>query len=112
MSMLSNGNCNQRLGNIPISKTVQERVYNDGTDDDRPLETGRTSCNITNLPDDCLNIIFNCLTTLDHKSSRHDRNSFGLTCRQWLHIQNANCKVLKLADPKNESFAVVLFKLL
>ncbi|XP_026443771.1 F-box/LRR-repeat protein 12-like [Papaver somniferum] len=112
MSLLSNGNCNQSLGNIPISKTVQERVYDDDTDADSPLETRRTSCNITKLPDDCLNIIFNCLTTLDHKSTRDDSNSSGLTCRQWLHIQNGNCKVLKLADPKNESFAVVLFKLL
>ncbi|XP_026444501.1 uncharacterized F-box/LRR-repeat protein C02F5.7-like [Papaver somniferum] len=53
-----------------------------------------------------------------------DRNSFGLTCRQWLHIQNNNREHLWFLYPKNkcaattkpsihpESFHVVFCKLL
>ncbi|KAL2336122.1 hypothetical protein Fmac_010568 [Flemingia macrophylla] len=44
---------------------------------------------IMHLPDDCLAIIFNGL------DSRTDRNSFGLTCRRWLHVQDINCRSLQ-----------------
>ncbi|MCL7041989.1 hypothetical protein MKW94_008239 [Papaver nudicaule] len=64
-----------------------------------------TSFYIMNLPDDCQNLIFNCLG-----KNRDDRNSFGLTCRQWLHIQNNNRQFLFFLtrrNPKNKArFAV------
>ncbi|KAI3940813.1 hypothetical protein MKW98_030132 [Papaver atlanticum] len=86
MSFLSNGKYNQGSGKIPTSKAVQ-----DSDDYRRPRKIHRTSCSITNLPSDCLNLIFKCLETRgDHTKTRDDRNSFGLTCRQWLHIQNNN----------------------
>lgn len=44
---------------------------------------------IMHLPDDCLSLIFH------HLSSTFDRQSFGLTCRRWLHIQNLNRKSLQ-----------------
>ncbi|XP_026384847.1 F-box/LRR-repeat protein 12-like [Papaver somniferum] len=87
MSLLSNGKYNQGSGKIPTSKAVQ-----DGDDGyRRPRKIRRTSCSITNLPNDCLNLIFKFLETRgDRTKTRDDRNSFGLTCRQWLHIQNNN----------------------
>lgn len=39
---------------------------------------------ITHLPDDCLRYIFQWL------DSGSDRESFGLICRRWLHIQNSS----------------------
>lgn len=48
---------------------------------------GATS--IVHLPDDCLTIIFHAL------DCRADRESFGLTCRRWLHIQNFNRRSLQ-----------------
>lgn len=39
---------------------------------------------IMDLPEDCLNFIFQWL------DCNSDRESFGLTCRRWLHIQNIN----------------------
>ncbi|MCL7025339.1 hypothetical protein MKW94_004038 [Papaver nudicaule] len=56
----------------------------DGIDDHRPRKIRRISYsyNITNLPGDCLNLIFKCLGNKDN------RDSFGLTCRHLLHIQN------------------------
>lgn len=48
---------------------------------------GATS--IMHLPDDCLTIIFHGL------DCRTDRESFGLTCRRWLHIQNFNRRTLQ-----------------
>ncbi|KAK7292763.1 hypothetical protein RJT34_15616 [Clitoria ternatea] len=44
---------------------------------------------IMHLPDDCLAMIFHDLDT------RIDRDSFGLTCRQWLHIQDFNRRSLQ-----------------
>ncbi|XP_057454749.1 F-box/LRR-repeat protein 12 [Lotus japonicus] len=44
---------------------------------------------IMHLPDDCLTIIFHAL------DSRTDRESFGLTCRRWLHIQDFNRRSLQ-----------------
>lgn len=41
------------------------------------------------LPDDCLTIIFHGL------DSHIDRESFGLTCRRWLHIQDFNRRSLQ-----------------
>ncbi|XAR60862.1 hypothetical protein NMG60_11034391 [Bertholletia excelsa] len=46
------------------------------------METGPTS--IMHLPDDCLYFIFQRLNCAS------DRESFGLTCRRWLHIQNSS----------------------
>ena len=39
---------------------------------------------IKDLPEDCLNFIFQRL------ECNSDRESFGLTCHRWLHIQNIN----------------------
>ncbi|MCL7034241.1 hypothetical protein MKW94_020368 [Papaver nudicaule] len=79
MSLLSNGKYNQGSGKIYSSKSVQEGA----NDDDR-----QHKISITDLPCDCLNLIFKCLETRD------DCNSFGLTCHQWLHIQNINHEYL------------------
>ncbi|KAI3943294.1 hypothetical protein MKW98_029438 [Papaver atlanticum] len=93
------------------------KTYNDG----RPCKIRRICregpYSITNLPGDCLEHIFKCLPT-------EDRNCFGLTCRQWLHIQNNNREHLWFLYPKKkcavtpkpsinpESFHVVVCKLL
>ncbi|XWS36646.1 hypothetical protein CRYUN_Cryun20dG0103000 [Craigia yunnanensis] len=52
-----------------------------------PLMDGVTS--IMHLPDDCLSFIFSCL------DCRSDHESFGLTCRRWLNIQNFNRRSLQ-----------------
>lgn len=52
-----------------------------------PLKHGLTS--IMNLPDDCLSLIFQFL------DCSSDRNSFGLTCRRWLQIQNLSRQYLQ-----------------
>ncbi|KAI3978305.1 hypothetical protein MKX01_013103 [Papaver californicum] len=103
MSLLSNGKYNQGSGKIYTSKAVQQRANND-TDDDRPCKIRRTSFNTTNLPGDCLNIIFNRL------NNRDDRISFGLTCHQWLHIQNNNLSSLfyRHRNSHDESFPIHL----
>ncbi|KAK4270050.1 hypothetical protein QN277_023136 [Acacia crassicarpa] len=44
---------------------------------------------IMHLPDDCLAFIFCCL------NSSIDRQSFGITCRRWLQIQNLNRRSLQ-----------------
>lgn len=44
---------------------------------------------IMHLPDDCLSFIFQRL------NSASDRESFGLTCHRWLHIQNINQRSLQ-----------------
>ncbi|WMV32014.1 hypothetical protein MTR67_025399 [Solanum verrucosum] len=44
---------------------------------------------IMQLPDDCLLFIF------QHLDCGSDRESFGLTCRRWLHIQNLNRRSLQ-----------------
>ncbi|KAI3843477.1 hypothetical protein MKW92_000629 [Papaver armeniacum] len=92
-------------------------------DDERPCKICRTSSFITSLPSDCLNLIFKCLETKD------DRSSFGLTCHEWLHIQNNNHESLWRCneyDPDNinsippdkypkispESLAIITCKLL
>ncbi|KAI3946568.1 hypothetical protein MKX01_014426 [Papaver californicum] len=62
MGLSPNGKYKQGSGKIPTSKTL------------RPCE----------INSNCLDLIFKCLKTRD------DRNSFGLTCHQWLHIQNNN----------------------
>lgn len=49
--------------------------------------------NITHLTEDCLNIIFQFL------DSRSDRESFGLTCRLWLEIQNRTRRSLEFLRP-------------
>ncbi|XP_060174954.1 F-box/LRR-repeat protein 12-like isoform X2 [Lycium barbarum] len=41
------------------------------------------------LPDDCLPLIF------QHLDCTSDRESFGLTCRRWLQIQNENTRSLQ-----------------
>ncbi|MCL7037965.1 hypothetical protein MKW94_029446 [Papaver nudicaule] len=110
MSLLCNGEYNQGSGKIYSSKSVQEGANDDGNDDDRPRKISRTD-----LPCDCLNLIFKCLETRD------DRNSFGLTCHYWLHIQNINHESLwyrygygsdKFPEISREIFSVVFCKLL
>ncbi|KAI3937234.1 hypothetical protein MKW92_051283 [Papaver armeniacum] len=91
-----NENCSKWLGNkISISEAVQAKRNNEAGDDDSPCEV--SSSDITILPEDFLRIIFNRLETRD------DRHSFGLTCRQWLHIQNNNWKSLWYRD-RNETY--------
>ncbi|MCL7033650.1 hypothetical protein MKW94_022480 [Papaver nudicaule] len=81
ISLSPNNKYNQGSGKTYTSKAVQQEeakincAY-------RPCKIRRTTSSITNLPGDCINLIFKCLTTVD------DRNSFGLTCRDWLHVQN------------------------
>ncbi|KAI3853658.1 hypothetical protein MKW98_025175 [Papaver atlanticum] len=58
----------------------RKREEEEKNDQDRPCKIRRT----TNLPDDCLNLIFKYLKTRD------DRNSFGLTCRDWHRIHDNN----------------------
>ncbi|KAL8516494.1 hypothetical protein ACS0TY_014950 [Phlomoides rotata] len=48
-----------------------------------------TSTSILHLADDCLFFIFQKL------DSSTDRESFGLTCRRWLHIQNLSRRSLQ-----------------
>ncbi|KAI3940817.1 hypothetical protein MKW98_030136 [Papaver atlanticum] len=74
------------------NRAVEAQGNNEtGDDDSRLSKIRRTSSScITILPDDCLNLIFKRLTTKD------DRDSFGLTCGQWLHIQNNNHESLWL----------------
>ncbi|MCL7037962.1 hypothetical protein MKW94_029443, partial [Papaver nudicaule] len=82
--LLSNGIYNQGSGKTSTLKEVpQEGAKDDGDDYGRPSKIRRSSSFITYLPDDCLSFIFKRLKV-------DDRNSFGLTCRQWLHIQNIN----------------------
>ncbi|MCL7041988.1 hypothetical protein MKW94_008238 [Papaver nudicaule] len=64
---------------------------------------------MSNLPGDCLNLILKLLNTKD------DRNSFGLTCRHWFHVQNNSWQSLHYGNPSGanfESFSIVLHKLL
>ncbi|KAI3951820.1 hypothetical protein MKW92_009218 [Papaver armeniacum] len=71
---------------VKCNKSVQAQGNNEtGGDDDGPsiIHRASSSC-ITNLPDDCLILIFMGLKTKD------DRDSFGLTCQPWLRIQNTN----------------------
>ncbi|MCL7024598.1 hypothetical protein MKW94_016987 [Papaver nudicaule] len=71
-----------------LQKQYNKRANND-SDVDRPCKIRRTSSSsVTNLPCDCLSLIFKCL------EDSEDRLSFGLTCRQWLHIQNNNQEFL------------------
>ncbi|XVF31996.1 hypothetical protein REPUB_Repub17cG0043700 [Reevesia pubescens] len=49
------------------------------------------------LPDDCLSFVFNYL------DCRADRESFGLTCRRWLNIQNLNRRSLEFPS----SFSII-----
>ncbi|XP_026385157.1 F-box/LRR-repeat protein 12-like [Papaver somniferum] len=67
-----------------------------------------TSSFTTDLPGDCLNLIFNGLKTRD------DRNSFGLTCHQWLCIQNNNRESLwfRNRDKDPRISLLILYKLL
>ncbi|MCL7050392.1 hypothetical protein MKW94_020929 [Papaver nudicaule] len=113
MSLSSNGNSNKGLGKRFFSKAVQAQGSNETSDDDyRPCKIRRTSSSgITSLPDDCICNIYKCLR------NRADRNSFGLTCHQWLHIQNTNEQSLWHGYPKiastfcPESYPMVLCKL-
>ncbi|KAI3843481.1 hypothetical protein MKW92_000633 [Papaver armeniacum] len=74
----------QRSGKIPSSKTLREEAAKNDHDDEGPYKKIRTTSSslITSLPSDCLNLIFKCLETKD------DRNSFGLTRRDWLRIRD------------------------
>ncbi|XP_026397053.1 F-box/LRR-repeat protein 12-like [Papaver somniferum] len=113
MSLSCNDDYNQGLG--------KHREREDGGGDDRPSKIRRTSSVITDLPGDCLNLIFKCLGTRDdYRKTVQDRNSFGLTCRQWLHIQNNNHKSLWYRSSHeyarsvrfDESFPIILSKLM
>ncbi|KAI3965441.1 hypothetical protein MKW92_038292 [Papaver armeniacum] len=83
---------------ISISKSQRN---NETGDDDRPCKIHRSSSCITSLPGDCLNLIFKCLETKD------ERNSFGLTCREWLNIQNNNQESLWNHSYLNDQFRIL-----
>ncbi|KAI3940819.1 hypothetical protein MKW98_030138 [Papaver atlanticum] len=109
LSSSSNDMCNKGLGKNEIS--ISEPQGKKKTSDDRPCKIRRTSSlsYIRNLPADCLHLIFKCLKT------REDSNSFGLTCRQWHHIQNNSVESLLLHYSKYSSdgnFLEVLCKML
>ncbi|MCL7035734.1 hypothetical protein MKW94_012832 [Papaver nudicaule] len=78
--MLSSNATNKR----GVSKIGFRILFSNVTDDDRPCKIPRTNY----LPADCLTHIFYRLDTRD------DRNSFGLTCHEWLQVQNNNQKSL------------------
>ncbi|KAI3843479.1 hypothetical protein MKW92_000631 [Papaver armeniacum] len=88
----------QGSGKIHTSKTLREAAkfaHNDG----RPCKIRKTSSSVTNFPDDYLNLILKFLET------KKDRNSFGLTCHEWLRIQNNNHESLwcdNYYDPENK----------
>ncbi|KAI3973335.1 hypothetical protein MKX01_020710 [Papaver californicum] len=105
------------MGEISISKAVQAQgSNNESEDEDGTCKTRKTSSSNSNLPGDCLNLIFKRLKTRD------DRNSFGLTCRHWLYIQNNNRESLwyryrnasdqLLQKSSPESVPIVVCKLL
>ncbi|MCL7027524.1 hypothetical protein MKW94_029823 [Papaver nudicaule] len=89
---------------IAASETLEERK-----------KCALATSSITNFPDDCLNLIFQGL-----KSST-DCDSFGLTCRQWLRVQNNNRGSLWFHSPFSsqtvleidpDSFSTILCNLL
>ncbi|MCL7027305.1 hypothetical protein MKW94_024992 [Papaver nudicaule] len=84
------------MAEIPTSKSIQEGAAKIDDDDERPCKISRTSSFIANLPGDCLNLIFKCLET------KVDRNSFGLTCHDWLRIQSNNHDTLWYYNKYNE----------
>ncbi|XP_026459113.1 F-box/LRR-repeat protein 12-like [Papaver somniferum] len=115
MSLSPNRKRRQGFGKIPAtSKTLQEQGVKDNHV--RPCKISRMSLSsVPSLPGDCLDLIFKCLKTRD------DRNSFGLTCHQWLHIRDNNqeslwCKSRNYepADSKisSESAAIIICNLL
>ncbi|KAI3843475.1 hypothetical protein MKW92_000627 [Papaver armeniacum] len=115
MSLSPNGKRKQGFDKIPTSKTLQEQgVKNNHVD--RPGKLSRISLSsVTSLPGNCLDLIFKCLKTRD------DRNSFGLTCHQWLRIRDNNqeslwcrCRNYEPADSKisSESSAIIICNLL
>uniref|UniRef100_A0A7N0UJ49 F-box/LRR-repeat protein 12 n=1 Tax=Kalanchoe fedtschenkoi TaxID=63787 RepID=A0A7N0UJ49_KALFE len=53
--------------------------------------SGGTSTSIMHLPDDCLMLIFSWLNQYS------DRESFGLTCHRWFHIQNISRRALQFS---------------
>lgn len=76
--------------------------------------SGDCLTSIINLPDDCLFFIFQWL------DCSCDRESFGLTCRRWLHIQNLSRQSLQfqcsftqlnLSSPSQITFNVQSFHL-
>ncbi|KAI3927103.1 hypothetical protein MKX01_029871 [Papaver californicum] len=112
----SDTDMNKRLGKRQLtSKAVQEeRLINDD-DDAHPKASKRLS--ITDLPDDCLSLVYQSL------ESSSDHSSFGLVCRHWLRIQNNNheslwdiddykCSLRKSPKVGPESFSTILSKLL
>ncbi|XP_026437260.1 F-box/LRR-repeat protein 12-like [Papaver somniferum] len=115
MSLSPNRKRKQGFGKIrATSKTLQEQGVKDNHV--RPCKISRMSLSsVPSLPGDCLDLIFKCLKTRD------DRNSFGLTCHQWLHIRDNNqeslwCKSRNYepADSKisSESAAIIICNLL
>ncbi|MCL7030781.1 hypothetical protein MKW94_006658 [Papaver nudicaule] len=119
MSLSSNDKCEHGMGRILTSKRLREGALQIDDYDERPCKISRTSSSsITSLPGDCIDRIFKCLETTD------DRNSFGLTCQQWLRIQNNNQESLwykrhhnyvpnaKYPKISPESFALIVCNLL
>ncbi|KAI3958043.1 hypothetical protein MKW98_020685 [Papaver atlanticum] len=102
------------LGTLQLtSKTVQEERSKD--DEAHPC---KKTLSITDLPDECLGLVYHSL------KYGTDYSSFGLVCRHWLHIQNYNHESLLVnidlhtyrlcQTPKisSESFSIILCRLL
>ncbi|KAI3908675.1 hypothetical protein MKW92_013765 [Papaver armeniacum] len=94
------------------SKTAKEERSID--DDAHPC---KKTLSITDLPDDCLGLVYQNL------KYGNDHSSFGLVCRHWYHIQNYNHESLwdiayskySLRESQNispESFSKILCRLL
>ncbi|XP_026384632.1 F-box/LRR-repeat protein 12-like [Papaver somniferum] len=113
MSLLSSDTDSIGLGKLQFtSKAVQEeRLIGDAH-----LTTSK-GLSITDLPDDCLSLVYkNLKSDIEH-------SSFGLVCRHWLHIQNDNheslwdiynskCSLRKSSKISPESFSIILSSLL
>lgn len=93
------------------SKAVEEEKLIDDA------HTCDNTSSVTNLPDECLELVYQSITF------GADHSSFGLVCRQWLHIQNNNhdslwdlykskCSFRKSSKTSPEIFSKILCKLL
>ncbi|KAI3958099.1 hypothetical protein MKW98_020741 [Papaver atlanticum] len=115
MSLSSTDTDSKGLGKRKLQLTsVQERRLID--DDGHPCKKIFKPLSITDLPEDCLNLVYKSI------KFGADHSSFGLVCRHWLRIQNNNheslwdidskCSLRKSKDISSESFSIILCKLL
>ncbi|KAI3925182.1 hypothetical protein MKW92_024021 [Papaver armeniacum] len=115
MSLSSADTDNKCLGKRNLQLTsVQEGSVTDN--DGHPCKKTCKPLSITDLPEDCLNLVYKSI------KFGADHSSFGLVCRHWLRIQNNNheslwdidskCSLRRSKDISSESFSIILCKLL